>query len=71
MQIHFLFIPFGVLITRSVNILFVKKNYQPLFLCNFQFVMDLKSKKMAFEINAEHTKVQHSNFALVLSNKST
>ncbi|XP_026222369.1 probable E3 ubiquitin-protein ligase HERC4 [Anabas testudineus] len=34
-------------------------NCQPLFLCNFPFVMDLKSKKMAFDINAGWTMRQH------------
>ncbi|XP_034735089.1 probable E3 ubiquitin-protein ligase HERC4 [Etheostoma cragini] len=31
----------------------------PLVLCNFPFVMDLKSKKLAFDINAEITQKEH------------
>ncbi|XP_071362182.1 probable E3 ubiquitin-protein ligase HERC3 isoform X2 [Trachinotus anak] len=32
-------------------------NYQPLILCNYPFVMDLKSKQMAFDISAGFTQV--------------
>ncbi|XP_045892497.1 probable E3 ubiquitin-protein ligase HERC4 [Micropterus dolomieu] len=34
-------------------------NDQPLILCNFPFVMDLKSKKMAFDINVAHTQIEN------------
>ncbi|XP_039989978.1 probable E3 ubiquitin-protein ligase HERC3 isoform X2 [Xiphias gladius] len=34
-------------------------NYQPLILCKFPFLMDLKSKKMAFDINAACTQREH------------
>ncbi|XP_029010160.1 probable E3 ubiquitin-protein ligase HERC3 isoform X2 [Betta splendens] len=43
-------------LNRDVT-LWRSKNFPPLLLCNFQFVMDLKSKKMAFEINAVLTQV--------------
>ncbi|XP_018559610.2 LOW QUALITY PROTEIN: probable E3 ubiquitin-protein ligase HERC4 [Lates calcarifer] len=36
-------------------------NHQPLFIHNFPFVMDLKSKKMAFDISAEYTQREHQN----------
>ncbi|XP_067444973.1 probable E3 ubiquitin-protein ligase HERC4 isoform X2 [Thunnus thynnus] len=32
---------------------------QPLILCNFPFVMDLKSKIIAFDINADWTQMEH------------
>ncbi|XP_070764278.1 probable E3 ubiquitin-protein ligase HERC4 [Enoplosus armatus] len=34
-------------------------NDQPLILCNFPFVMDLESKKMAFDINAQRIQREH------------
>ncbi|XP_028441208.1 probable E3 ubiquitin-protein ligase HERC3 isoform X1 [Perca flavescens] len=34
-------------------------DYQPLILFNFTFVMDLKSKKMAFDLNAACTQKEH------------
>ncbi|XP_038561956.1 probable E3 ubiquitin-protein ligase HERC3 [Micropterus salmoides] len=33
-------------------------NAEPLILCNFPFVMDLQSKKMVFDKNAEYTKLE-------------
>lgn len=36
---------------------FQNGNAEPLILCNFPFVMDLQSKKMVFDKNAEYTKV--------------
>ncbi|XP_023267158.1 probable E3 ubiquitin-protein ligase HERC4 [Seriola lalandi dorsalis] len=34
-------------------------NYQPTSLCNYPFVMDLKSKKMAYDIDAELIRSEH------------
>ncbi|XP_068567720.1 probable E3 ubiquitin-protein ligase HERC3 [Cebidichthys violaceus] len=38
---------------------FEDMDYQPLVLCNFPFVMDLKSKKMAFDIHAKCSQREH------------
>uniref|UniRef100_A0A3Q3IRN4 HECT-type E3 ubiquitin transferase n=1 Tax=Monopterus albus TaxID=43700 RepID=A0A3Q3IRN4_MONAL len=35
---------------------------QPLILCNFSIVMDMQSKKMVFDKNAEYTKLEQMNF---------
>ncbi|XP_049430285.1 probable E3 ubiquitin-protein ligase HERC3 [Epinephelus fuscoguttatus] len=45
-------------------------DYQPLILGNFPFVMDLKSKKMAFDINAACTQMEHQPTGWFLNQSS-